>query len=960
MGDNLARADDWNKALTGATSTRKSVWNEALTGTPKKKDAAAQSKYDTPAVLRQIDNASTRIKDSGYPVQLDKRNWFEKATNLPQNQNFLFDTLELIGRPGQAVLGGIDAATRGQDIGSAALAGFTGNKKTRGTEFAERMGVNNPVGKFLLGTGIEIAADPVNLIPGAVFAKGAKLAGSGISKGVNALEKVTPGLIAGKEVLGKMFVPQYGWNRTLYGGTDDTMKNAFNATQNNIKYQSEEALKNVADIAKTTGVDAGTEVGRIMEAPLKQFNEVDVYNFDGKKFTKPELEYIIEGNQGLLNDIKNGKYTATNEEISSLKNTINEIRNTLANPIKDKQEILRPTRQLSTDPNIQQAAQRLTESNNLIRQWAQDSGIDIKELEGYMTHVLSAEERKLRKGKGIPSTPVDRGNFGTGNPNKKILNSRKLTGSAEDVNETVGRKFFEPNAYFSTGIGQKRLIEYGNAVKFRREVLSNPEFAVKYNKGDILPKDSVLINTNNYKFISDPAAESLGLADEIGGDYIVTKGTKEALDRYKKLTTDEGIKGFIRAYDRLQSAWKRGALFSLPYHLRNDIGAKFNNWVGGMSIPDLVRYSASADRDVYNAIVKGRETPLFNEYRQQGLGSEALSNIEFARYGEDAEKAIERTIQKRSTFDGTLTGRVKAEVKQLKNPLNVFETSKDFGNFIDQTNRFSVYKWARNKGMTPEQAAAKVRETQFDYTNTTNFEREIMTRVFPFYRWVRNNLPYQIKSFINDPRKYGNINKTRLNSQSAVGIDEKNVPQWMKEQFAFAVTGDQKGNGKFLSMNLPLADTMKVGSPGKMIIDSTSPMIKLIPELSLNRNFFYNKPIQNFEGQEKQYQVPYTDINFGIPMKPAYAMEQLTGQVGRGLSGYMERPESIDQDKKFRTPSLGISSVIKDYDAEKSKYFEAMNQLQQLQDMINYIEQQTGTRPRTVNEIKKPKTPSGW
>lgn len=1015
--------------------------------------------FDIGKVQRQIDNARLRINDSGFNPDEDKRNWFEKATNLPEGQNWFFDTLELLDRPGQGIRNVI--ANKGEDAFENAWQGFSGKEKVRGTDLAEKAGIENKVGKFTAGLGIDILTDPLNLIPGKAIATGIGAGAKGVKAGYNAVENVVtplktaretvqPIADATKDALGNMFKYQYKWDETLQGGKDDTLKNLFNRTDENIRFQSEEAMKDVAGVAKSTGLEAGEQVGRLMEKDLKQFEEIpltkkQLQNVDDLtneinvvtghlKNTNKELlniknfhkEQVLNTSKSpLLSRIKEmtgGKMLKTSgmEEIKTLPNwlkrkdgvPVDEVANELgykyaddfirdlrgaldntpkssdvrllikerleADPLYKKLsatkqslidtlgelkqakkevnpesvEIPRPEREMPADPNIQQAAHTLIRSNNEIRQWARDNGIAIKELEGYMTHVLSAEERKARKLKR--AIPVDRGNFGTGQPNKKILNQRKYAGSVEDINEQVGRKLFEPNAYFSTAIGQKRLIEYVNAVKFRKDVLSNPNFAQKYEKGMVLPPNSEIIDTNNYTFLkeADDILEGVVETEKIGGKYVVTKGAKEALDRYKKLNTDEGTKAFLKAFDTGQTWWKRLALFSIPYHLRNDVGAKFNNWVGGMNAVDLAKYSAQADVEVYNAIIKGKESKLYNEYRRQGLGASSLSKVEFARYGEEPERAIEKTIQKASQFDGTLTGRLKAEGKQLKNPLNVFETSREFGDFIDQTNRFAIYKWARDKGMSPEEAAKKVRETQFDYTRLANFEREFATRLIPFYRWMRNNIPYQIKQFINDPRKYANINKARLNAQEAVGIEDEDVPDWMKENFAFPVTGDGQGSGKFLSINLPVGDLIRAGEPLKTLTDSATPLGKLPVELSLNRNFFYNKPIEKFEGHEKQFRIPGTNVEFGIPAKTAYALEQGTGQVGRGFSQYLQKPESVDQDTKFRMPSLGISSVVKDYDVKQAKFFQLLNELRKLQDEINYIEQQTGTRPRTVNEIR--------
>jgi hypothetical protein len=858
---------------------------------------------------RSISNAETRIEDAGYNVEdANQRNWFEKATNLPQGQNWFFDTLDILGRPGQAVMNAIDKGNK-ENLIDAAWKGFSGQERVRGTDLADSLGIENNIAKTIVGTGLEIGLDPLTYVPGGVIAKGlkgtSKLASTPLKTGYNALENASPKLkqireeviepkITGtKDRLGYMFNPDYKATETLTGGKSDDLMKVFRQTENDRRFLTEEYGNKLIDSAKITGLNAGDKVGRELERGLKQYDEAG--------------------------------------------------------------EVLpRAQRPVNTDPKIKQAADNLMQSNQEIRNLAAVNGINVSELEGYMTHILSKEERARRK--ADKATNLDNKFLGTNQPNKSILQQRKLTGSVEDVNEQLGRKFFEPNAYFASAIGQKRLIDFVQSVSFRKQVLNNTDFARKYEPGMEIPKNGVVIDSNNYSFIKDSGDYLEGVSQDIGGKYVVTKAAKEKLDRYKSIAADENSKAFLKAFDTAQSFWKRAALFSIPYHLRNDLGAKFNNWIGGMSMGDITKYSAIADKDVYKAVINGKEVPLYREFRQQGLGSSSQSAVEFARRGEDFEKTIERSVKKQSKLDGTLKGRAKAELSELKNPLNAFETSRDFGDFIDQTNRFAAYRWAREKkGMSANEAAKFVKETQFDYTNITNFERDFMTRAVPFYRWMRNNIPYQINQFIKDPRKYSYTNKLRLNAQENAGIDEENVPDWMKESFALPVYSDGQGKGKMLGLNLPLSDLTRLSQPGKTALDAVSPLIKSPAELALNRNFFYNSPIERFEGQEKQFQLP-GGAEFGIPVKTAYALEQATGQVGRGLASYLQKPQDVDQDKKFRMPSLGISSILKDFDAEKSTEYEMREKLRQLQDYINYIEQQTGERPRSVNEINREET----
>lgn len=1171
---------------------RRSRWSSgASTVTP-----TSGEKYDTGAVTRQIDNAKLRLADAGVNVETDtdKRNWFEKATNLPEGQNFFFDALELLSRPSQAILNVIDKVPDGdRSVADAAWRGFSGRERVRGADIIEKRGIDDPFTKFALGTGLDIALDPVSYIPGGQIAKGTgfatRAAAKGISRGYRAAERIPivgrfservlrPAAQKVKDTAGYAFNRDYKLDETLDGGVDDTVKRLARETDNARQYLQEQSLATVADTARRAGgVDTGADVGRRMERDLDQslrsdrllsdimsgkrlsFNEASgelqdfVTNINKKVLNSPVVKRQIERKQKQIDGLKkrveqhkatlleleSGDWLATRQQAvtdrlakamqgkgpraqASLQRKADErllkledqarvldrklksdiaryedeimpkllgqvdriqrgivfnpreggkafdlvnenaslYRRALGDQVKfieeisrrgkfddlvkpelkealrpivtgllvegektvaglrgtpeqkelrrlfgrnlqfaydkkgnvrmklvqrdpdklyyamknaspvipedltdfrnikdpsglemgdirfmdrlDNVNIPRPVREQSRDVEINFAAQDLMDSNQFIRDYARDNGIEIPELEGYMKHVLSKAEREARsRGR---SAAIDQGARGQGNPKKSILNSRELHGSVEDINERVERPFFEPNAFFATAIGQKQLIDYVQAVQFRRKVLSNPNFAQRYERGMEIGPNHAVIDTNNYKFIkAGDEAPGAPLADEIGGEYLVTKAVKNALDRYQRLTTDEGTKGMLKALDATTNMWKKFALFSPLYHVRNLAGAMFNNYVGGMNTPNLIKYTKEGLQEVA-AAARGKESELFNEYRRQGLNSQAMSNVEFLR-STDPEKQVEKMVADRSkSFGGRLRDRL--------NPVNAFETSREAGDFIDQVNRFALYKWARDKGATAEQAAAKVREVQFDYTNLAPFEQNVLTRLIPFYRWMRNNIPFQIQQFINDPRKYANVNKARLNAQEAVGLDEETMPDYMKESFAVPVYGSEAtGTGKTLGLNLPLADLTKLNDPLKVIIDALSAPLKVPLELGVNRSFFRNKPIQNFEGEQTQFQLP-GGVDFGLDPKLAYVLENLTGQIGRGLSGYLKAPESEDQDAKFRTPSLGIKSLLRPYDVQANEYYTMLDELRKLQDYIRYIEQQTGQEVRTVNQIR--------
>lgn len=603
----------------------------------------------------------------------------------------------------------------------------------------------------------------------------------------------------------------------------------------------------------------------------------------------------------------------------------------------------RPIRELSESPMVNLAAKTFTDSNSWLVDFAKENGIEIQEIAGYMTHILSQEASKAKemaKGK-----PVNNGTFGPLQGNKNVVKRRKYEGSAEDINELMDKFVFETNAFFSTAIGQKRLIDYIAAESAKRKLLSNPNFAVKYQEGMSVPEGARLISPDQFKFFKvDTPEGNQFLSLKKGDQYIVTEPAFQLLQRYDRAINDEGIRGVLKAVDTVTGTFKRLALFSPGYHVRNVLGAMWNNYIGGMDAKDLAKYTSEASNDVTNAVFKEFESDLYREYRQQGLAATSLNKIDMALPGKEPEDIIRETVEDLSKTTGQ---RVSDRINPLNSKAwkNVFQTSREAGDFFDQINRFALYKWAReNKNYSPEQATNLVKAVQFDYSNLTNFEREVMTRIFPFYRWSRNNIPFQLQKFVSDPRKFMRLYYANQEAKEEAKIDEKKQPSYMRNTFNLPF-GNRK-EGVTFTANLPAEDLSKiagVGAFGKMVVDSINPALKLPVELVTNRNLFTNREISEFEGDSNQ---------LGMPMKLDYTLQTLLGTPGRALSGFASRPESEQIANPLFSSAKLLGLPIRPYNQQKNEQIRKIQDLQKLRDLIDRIEQDTGKRPRTINEIQ--------
>lgn len=168
-----------------------------------------------------------------------------------------------------------------------------------------------------------------------------------------------------------------------------------------------------------------------------------------------------------------------------------------------------------------------------------------------------------------------------------------------------------------------------------------------------------------------------------------------------------------------------------------------------------------------------------------------------------------------------------------------------------------------------EFAARRVRQTHFDYTDFTKFEKEVMSQMVPFYKWTRKALPLMSQIMLTDPGKAvlvpkglraladmsGNpgvlaSNDTLPNLQGAI------VPKWMMDSGYVPVAQNFMGKGypAFSYVPNPWSDlfTQQLqglsdggANLGQLAFGQASPLIKDPLEMILNKNLFTGGKIIN-------------------------------------------------------------------------------------------------------------------
>ncbi len=91
-------------------------------------------------------------------------------------------------------------------------------------------------------------------------------------------------------------------------------------------------------------------------------------------------------------------------------------------------------------------------------------------------------------------------------------------------------------------------------------------------------------------------------------------------------------------------------------------------------------------------------------------------------------------------------------------PFRAVKAAKDLGlkanDYLEDMVRLSQFTDGLRKGWSPEIAAGYTKEVHFDYRDLSNFENNVMRRLFPWYAFVNKNLPFNIRMQTGQMNKY--------------------------------------------------------------------------------------------------------------------------------------------------------------------------------------------------------------
>lgn len=284
---------------------------------------------------------------------------------------------------------------------------------------------------------------------------------------------------------------------------------------------------------------------------------------------------------------------------------------------------------------------------------------------------------------------------------------------------------------------------------------------------------------------------------------------------------------FVKAFDDILGMWKGLATvpiwFGVGFHARNMMGNVRLNAIEGVK-PTAYREALSAQRIIEKAVQRAKKSSLMDDSAIQdiikGGGSDGVKKSRLASAFDDGtrmdfedallEVAVEEGVDDEligrilsarregvlnsGFFDADLRGRdfianlrgsdrqsiweyIKA---QLTNPREsiAIKQGAAIGGMVENNARLAHYFSKLDEGLTVTDATASVKRTLFDYSELTDFEKNVMKRIVPFYTFMRKNTPVQLASLMTTPRKFLTERRILEGIASTEQADDRAIPDW--------------------------------------------------------------------------------------------------------------------------------------------------------------------------------------
>lgn len=512
----------------------------------------------------------------------------------------------------------------------------------------------------------------------------------------------------------------------------------------------------------------------------------------------------------------------------------------------------------SSDPRLENA--RKLFSNVMGRNLAEEQkvGIKIGELKNYVAHMLVDVKKpdfkfKPTKGRTIGKVVED---------GVETIGKGKNAGRAtiSEINEAFGENYFDKNIINTAAIrsvASARMVakqEFINGVKaFGADAATAP---------------------SGYLEVTTKGLDGIKFHPAVA----------EQIEKFSKsFFSDEATRGLMASFDKIQGLWKASVTSIFPaFHGRNAISNVFLNYldIGKAALSPAKHvlstnmiYTNNRANKLEKIIMKGGDAAANAKKDLKELMSKPYLTDDFGRkwtFGELRKEIKERRVAFNDEFTGALDVRetVKEKLRgkvsgvrstvgqklQKVNPLSqqnyLFEGGRATGNAIEQQARVLNFLTNLEKTGDVLTSADRTKQFLFDYTNLSDFEKNVMRRLIPFYTFMRKNLELQVTQSLKQPGKlatqakiFTNISKV-ASGGSLTEEEIQNLPSYLQDGLGIVWSRDGDKVQIINTIGTPI-ESIFTSLKDNALLGSLSPVFAVPLQAAIGRHFFFEKNIED-------------------------------------------------------------------------------------------------------------------
>ena len=376
----------------------------------------------------------------------------------------------------------------------------------------------------------------------------------------------------------------------------------------------------------------------------------------------------------------------------------------------------------------------------------------------------------------------------------------------------------------------------------------------------------------------------------------------ELTNQMSKMQQAELQPKLLNLYDEFLKGWKiTNSLISPSFHVQNAASNAFQSFlsIGADALnPKSIKLAKNilATNDPYQTVkIAGQE------YTYQKLNRMAkkygVIDENFAAYDFGKDKPTRWELGQRNAELQKLS-----DVKWIDSPIwnSVVQASTVVGSNLESIQRMNLWLGRLKQGDDWEEAARKVNQFLFDYSDLTDFEQNVMKRVIPFYTFMRKNIPMELEAMLNTPSIFRNLN---YGINEFENMDDNTVPEnkrneWRQDYIEIPYSRNLTGTSGNVGINPQFPYQQLDRLTVDKLLGSTSPVLKT--------------PLEAYTGQ-----YAYTGMDIDSPLEYLLSQTLITSPIARMMETNDSEEQKMKEISKFTTFPI---ATIKDQTVNKYSY----------------------------------------